>query len=138
MPWVPQDETIYLVMDNAGGHGTEEAIGEYTRRMQREFNIEIIFQSSRSPEVNALDLGLWMSIQSWVEKQQFHKTTTADALAASVKEVWQHLPSSTLTKVFDRIPIVLQIIVEDQGRNDRVEMRQGRVLVAGEQRAEVG
>ena len=28
MPWVPQDETIYLVMDNAGGHGTEEAIGQ--------------------------------------------------------------------------------------------------------------
>ncbi len=28
MPWVPQDKTIYLVMDNAGGHGTEEAIGQ--------------------------------------------------------------------------------------------------------------
>jgi hypothetical protein len=42
MPWVPQDETIYLVMDNAGGHGTEEAIGEYTRWMWREFNIENI------------------------------------------------------------------------------------------------
>ncbi len=46
MPFVPQDETIYLVMDNAGGHGTEEAIGQYTRRLQREFNIEIIFQAS--------------------------------------------------------------------------------------------
>jgi hypothetical protein len=69
-----------------GGHGMEEAIGQYTMRMQREFNNEIIFQAARSPEVNALDLGLWMSIQSWVEKQHFHKTTTADALAASVKE----------------------------------------------------
>jgi hypothetical protein len=52
-----------------------------------------------------------MSIQSWVEKQQFHKTTIADALAALVKEAWQNLPLSTLTKVFDQIPIVLQIIV---------------------------
>ncbi len=31
MLFVPQDETIYLVVDNAGGHGTEEAIGEYAR-----------------------------------------------------------------------------------------------------------
>jgi hypothetical protein len=77
-----------------------------------------------------------MSIQSWVEKQQFHKTTIADALEASVKEAWQNLPSSTLTKVFDQIPIVLQIIVEDQGRNNRVEMRQGLVVAAGVQ--EVG
>jgi hypothetical protein len=133
MPWVPQDETIYLVMDNAGGHGTEEAIGQYTRWMQREFNIKIIFQAARSPEVNALNLRLWMSIKSWVKKQHFHKKTTADALAALVKEAWQHLPSSTITKVFDRIPIVLQIIIDDQGRNDRVEMRRGQVVVAGEQ-----
>jgi hypothetical protein len=64
-----------------------------------------------------------MSIQSWVEKQHFHKTTIVNALAASVKEAWQHLPSSTITKVFVRIPIVLQIIVDDQGRNNWVEMR---------------
>jgi hypothetical protein len=74
-----------------------------------------------------------MLIQSCVKKQQFHKTTIADALAASVTEAWQHLP---LTKVFNQIPIVLQIIVDDQGKNDQVEMRQGRVVVAGEQ--EVG
>jgi hypothetical protein len=99
IPWVPLDETIYLVMDNVGGHVTEEAIGQYTRLLQREFNIEIIFQAAQSPEVNALNLGLWMSIQSCVEKQHFHKTTTADALAASVKESWQHFPLSTFTKV---------------------------------------
>ncbi len=33
MPFVPQDETIYLVMDNAGGHGTEDAIGECTMQL---------------------------------------------------------------------------------------------------------
>jgi len=26
MPWVPANDTIYLFMDNAGGHGTKEAI----------------------------------------------------------------------------------------------------------------
>jgi hypothetical protein len=31
MSFILQDESIYLVMDHAGGHGKEEAIGEYTR-----------------------------------------------------------------------------------------------------------
>ncbi len=54
-------------MDNAGGHGTREAREEYTRQLLEEFNIEIIQQSACSPEVNALDLGIWMSIQLAVE-----------------------------------------------------------------------
>jgi len=31
MPWIAADQPIYLVMDNAGGHGTGEAREEYTR-----------------------------------------------------------------------------------------------------------
>jgi hypothetical protein len=31
MHWIPPEQEIYLVMDNAGGHGTEEAVDEYTR-----------------------------------------------------------------------------------------------------------
>jgi hypothetical protein len=54
-------------MDNAGAHGTREAREEYTRQLLEDFNIEIIQQSACSPEVNALDLGIWMSVQSAVE-----------------------------------------------------------------------
>jgi hypothetical protein len=54
-------------MDNAGGHGTREAREEYTRQLLEEFNIEIIQQSAGSPEVNALDLGIWMSVQPRVK-----------------------------------------------------------------------
>ena len=35
MPWIPQVQPIYLVMDNAGGHGTTEAIVEYTELLLR-------------------------------------------------------------------------------------------------------
>ncbi len=58
MPWVPWTELIYQVMDNAGGHGTQEAIEEYTRRALVEFNVVIIWQSVCSPEANALDLDI--------------------------------------------------------------------------------
>ena len=88
MPWVPRDELIYLVMDNAGGHGTAAAIQQYTRDLLVRFNIEIIHQAARSPETNPLDLGLWRSIQSWVEEKHKDKATFAEALAQSVQEAW--------------------------------------------------
>lgn len=30
--WLQANQTIYLVMDNAGGHGSDESIVEYTTR----------------------------------------------------------------------------------------------------------
>jgi hypothetical protein len=65
--WIPIEQPIYLVMDNAGGHRTRAAREEYTRRLKDKFNIIILQQSACSPEVNALDLGIWMSIQAAVE-----------------------------------------------------------------------
>ena len=41
---VPDNELVYLVMDNAGGHGMEDAIDEYTRTLLDEHNVEIIRQ----------------------------------------------------------------------------------------------
>ena len=32
--WVGMEEKIYLVMDNAGGHGTSDAIKTYTDRLK--------------------------------------------------------------------------------------------------------
>ena len=63
MPWVPREQPIYLQMDNAGGHGTKAAVDEYTQLLRDRHNVHVIHQSPRSPEVNALDLGLWRSLQ---------------------------------------------------------------------------
>lgn len=49
-------------MDNAGGHGTHEAIRSYTKTLEEDYNIEIIFQIPRSSYTNVLDLGVWMSL----------------------------------------------------------------------------
>ncbi len=68
MHWIPPEQEIYLVMDNAGGHGAEEAVDECTRVLNEQYNIIILHQAPRSPEMNALDLGLWMSLQSHVKK----------------------------------------------------------------------
>ena len=54
--WVPREEKCYLVMDNAGGHGTNEAIDEYVKFLKGDYNITITFQIPRSPYCNVLDL----------------------------------------------------------------------------------
>ncbi len=113
-------------MDNAGRHGTQEAREEYTRRLLKEFNIVIIQQSARSPEVNALDLGIWMSVQSHVEHRHRDRCRDPDSLAATVREAWENLPEVTIQRVFNRIPIVLWQIVECGGDNITVEEQRGR------------
>ncbi len=127
MPFIPQDTTINLIMDNAGGHGTQEAIDEYTARLQRDFNIRIKHQAPRSPETNALDLGIWCSIQSAVEKLHRNRRRDPDTLAVSVRDAWENLPSDTILRVFNRIPVVLQLIVDHNGENDLVETRRGLI-----------
>jgi hypothetical protein len=63
----PDQMSIPFVLDNAEGHGTRAAIEEYTRWLRNKHNIFIKFQLARSPEVNALDLGIWMSLQAVVK-----------------------------------------------------------------------
>jgi hypothetical protein len=107
-------------MDNARGYGTREAREEYTRQLLEDFNIEIIQQPARSPDVNDLDLGIWMSFQSHVEHRHWAQRQDPDWLAVSVMEAWENLPEQTIHRFFERIPIVLQLIVE--GGSDNINV----------------
>ena len=125
--WIPIAQKCYLVMDNAGGHGTNVAIESYSKTLLDDYNIEIIFQIPRSPYTNVLDLGVWMSLQAAVERQHYLKRCNADALVNSVMKTWNegHLDHS-ITKVFNRIKPVLCNILEAKGGNDLVEMKRGK------------
>mmetsp|Transcript_16980 Transcript_16980/g.25926 ORF Transcript_16980/g.25926 Transcript_16980/m.25926 type:complete len:88 (-) Transcript_16980:59-322(-) len=68
MSFVPRDVPIHLNLDNAGGHGTKEAILTYCHQLAESFNIILVHQLPRSPELNMLDLGTWRVLQSSVEK----------------------------------------------------------------------
>jgi hypothetical protein len=120
-PWIPQDCLINLILDNSGGHGTRAVKEQYTRQLLENNNMIIKRQLPRSPELNVLDLGLWMSLQSVVGKKQREQRRTTDALAVSVQEAWKDLPVASINKIFSRIPIVCELIVVDGGDNLRVE-----------------
>ncbi|KAG7370138.1 hypothetical protein IV203_027884 [Nitzschia inconspicua] len=66
--WLRRDETIYLIMDNAGGHGSHDAMAQYTSVLWNEYKVQLVWQIPRSPETNMLDLGIWMSIQAVVTR----------------------------------------------------------------------
>ena len=125
--WIPISKKCYLVMDNAGGHGTNEAIATYTKTLEDEYNIEIIFQIPRSPYTNVLDLGVWMSLQAAVERQHYLKRCNANALVNSVMMTWKEGKlDHSISKVFKRLKPVLCNIIEAKGGNDFVEMKRGK------------
>ena len=129
--WVPATDTIYLVMDNAGGHGTKDAVDQYTKELLDKHNIEIIQQVPRSPETNVLDLGIWMSLQSAVEKEHHGRRCDADALDETVMKVWGDVASEDAFKnVFGKLPTIYANIKNCSGGNDTVESNRGKVGAA--------
>ena len=67
-------------MDDAGGHGTDEAKEAHVN-VSKEKSIEVIWQVPWLPETNMLDLWAWMSIQSVVQRVHFNQRCHHDALA---------------------------------------------------------
>ena len=94
--------TIYLWIDNAGGHGKKDVIAKYKRILKHEFNIEIEWQIANSPELNMLDLGVWMAIQSLVERAMRGKVIHEDIVSDIVEDSFYALDDEVLTKVFER------------------------------------
>ena len=68
-----------------------------------------------------MDLGFWMCLQAEVEKLHREQRTDNEALTKSVMDAWNNVPCEKLANVISRIPIVLQLIAEDNGGNDLVE-----------------
>ena len=115
-------------MDNAGGHGTDDAKILYSDILKK-FNVEIIWQPPRSPKVNMLDLGVWMSIQSVVTQVHHMRRCHHDALAKSVFDAWNNnLSSKAFSSVHDRLQIVFSCIYDDKGGNHLVELNRGKLF----------
>ena len=99
--WIPASVKCYLVMDNAGGHGTNEAKEQYVNLLETKYNITTIFQIPRSPYTNVLDLGVWMSLQAAVEREHYLKRCNVDDLVNSVMTTWKHGHiDHAITKIF--------------------------------------
>ena len=94
---------------------------------KEKYNVIVVFQPPRSPESNACDLGFWRSLQSHVEKLHYRRRSENDALARTVMDAWAEYPAEKLTRIFDRLPKVMQLIIDDDGGNEQVEVRRGKL-----------
>lgn len=119
--WVPLE--IERVRVNAGGHGTDEAKAEYTDLLKQNYNINVLWQVPQSPETNILDLGIWCSLQSYVEAEHQLKTKSSrDALARTCESVWwTKFPASKFHNVSQRWIKVLKIICATKGDNVKTD-----------------
>ena len=125
--WVPRDVPIYLYMDNAGGHGTDDIKKEYVSILKRSYNIIVEWQIANSPETNLLDLGCWVTMQSMVEKMHKFKCMESNVLARSVRSTFIAFDLQSIQKVWDRWKIVLDLIICGKGTNDLVELHRGKL-----------
>ena len=67
---MPPKQEYYIVMDNIGGHGTNDHILIYLRNLKEKDNVVIIFQIPRSLYTNVIDLRVWMRLQAAVERHR--------------------------------------------------------------------
>lgn len=125
--WVHEDVPIFLFLDNAGGHGTQEVVDAYVKMLEDEHNVVCIHQRPRSPCTNMLDLGVWMAFQNVVEKMHFRKRKHVEALCRTVEESWTKLEDVKLENVYKRWLKVLELIIEDEGGDRLVEKRRGKL-----------
>ena len=126
--WVDRDHPIFLFLDNAGGHRTQAAVDAYVKMLEEDWNVICIHQRPRSPATNMLDLGVWMALQSVVETLHFRKRMQLGALAETVEEAWDKLEPIKLENVYNRWKMVLDLIIEDEGGNAKVETKRGKLF----------
>ena len=125
--WVKSETKMYVVMDNAGGHGTDEAKKEYETVLNEKYNIHIIWQIPRSPYTNLLDLGVWCALQARVEKEHKGKRCDTTSLTNSIYRTWgNHTLDEVISKVNKRLEKVLHLIKEGEGSNELVESKRGK------------
>jgi hypothetical protein len=129
--WVPFEQEIELIMDNAGGHGTKDCIAEYENELKTQFNVRIIHQVPRSPETNLLDLGIWCGLQHMVEAVHRDKTkSSTEALARTVINAWNRYNSfGPFYNVYKRWDKVLSLILAANGDNTLVDKARRQLIV---------
>ena len=125
--WVKKDIPIHLFLDNAGGHGTIETRGNFGKILKDEYNVEVNLQVPNSPETNMLDLGVWMSFQNLIEKIHTKENRRdSDTLSESVCKAWIAFNGfAKLKEVSERWKLVLDLILADNGGNNKVENCRG-------------
>ncbi|KAG3008170.1 hypothetical protein PC120_g16390 [Phytophthora cactorum] len=78
-------------------------------------SVELQFQPPNSPDLNALDLGIFTAIQS---RQMLRSPRSIDELVDSFSEAYWELPHSTLNAAFLSLQCSMDSCIKDKGGNN--------------------
>ena len=124
--WVPANEDIYLVLNGAGGHGTDETVTEYTAATKI-MNSILVRQVSNLLDTNVLDLGIWTSLQSAMGKRHRLSRGNKEALHDTVMKVWSEVANKeAMCRVYDRLEKNYEIIRKTKGDNKLIKEFRGK------------
>jgi len=101
--------------DNAGPHVQSDNADIVEAGREDGWNIQMISQPPRSPDMNVLDLGFFHSLQSLQYKTP---TFTMDGLIAAVEAAFAKVSIFTLDKCFLTLQKVLGTIIACKGGNN--------------------
>ena len=135
-PHVPKTETMYLVIDNAGGHGSDANWDLMTKEMREQHNIELTRQPPNSPDLNWCDRGGWKSMASHVAKLGREMRRDKEVLWRCMQrgyEEWSELGGDGKTPIegiAEDYPALLRKVIASGGTNNH-EMGRGAAVPIG-------
>lgn len=125
--WVPDNVLIRLQMDNAGGHGGLTRINKMKEEMLARFNVLLVCQPPNSPESNVLDLGVWRSVQSKVDKMDREQRMDAHQLWATIQRAWDEYGTAddnlALHAIWEKLRDIAEVTIASNGDNNNAEAK---------------
>ena len=111
-----------MIMNNAGRHGKNDIIEQYTLNLKVNYNVTIIHQVPHQPYYNAFNLGGWCLLQVSVEKTHYMLRCNTYALVRLVNGTWNTVEMSlVVSNVFTKLKYVIYLLIVGDGGNDLVE-----------------
>ncbi|KAK1934101.1 hypothetical protein P3T76_011304 [Phytophthora citrophthora] len=110
-----KSRTIKVQQDNAGPHVQEDNADVAKAGQQEGWNIKVVCQPARSPDMNVLDLGFLNSLQLL---QYQTPTFNTDGLIAAVESAFATVRPNTLDTCFLTLQKVLCTVIACKGGND--------------------
>ena len=110
-----ESKSIKIQQDNASSHVLLDDAKVLAACTDSGWDIRMVNQPAKSPDLNVLDLGFFNAIQSL---QYQRPSKNIDTLIGSVNEAFLELSDEKLENNFQTLRAVMRAILENEGSND--------------------
>jgi hypothetical protein len=110
-----QQATIMIQQDNASPHLSNDDPEVTAAMAEGGYHMELTFQPAKSPDLNALDLGMFRSMQSLQQQQNCRRI---EDLIQAVMDAWDSSQGETLEKVWLSLARHMEAIMKAGGGNE--------------------